>query len=845
MLSIELFQFRTWSHLKLDFAPGVTLLKGVSGAGKSTIFEAIAWVLYNKVTQVAPITDDKAKTKVSLTLNECTIERQRNPALLIVRTPTVVMESKEAQAYIDQLFGTYEMWLATSYIEQGERNWFFGASNAEKLKLLNDLSFNQEDPAVYHEKLDTALAMTQQQLNLQSALKNQALQQYTTQFSGVELTQLLAPESLKLREQRQTELAKELQVLRTTAQLRTNQLHQLQQVEQKLAFLGTLPPYQLPTNLQGYTGPEDLLDLVSVKVLLQRSTEQLQASLETERLQQRLTVLEQQLIQSPPRSGDFTEGDLIEALRLEQEQVREEGILRSYQLPVERTAVEAKLTELAQLLQAQPAIRASVERKQLLQRQRELQTPLTIPSLPNFPPREVPVLSNQGQAELESLNLQLATLRQQISLATSSLNCPSCNASLRWQGHNLVVATGRSELASLQQEEQRLTEQQQVLTQQLQLARKQYQAAMDEYQRVTYHEQQALKLAMTQRSQVESQEQLRQQELQRIEIRLAALQEWPVTEGVALTPSAEAQVLQQQQLLRSLRWPVPLTSSQVIRNSLTRQKLEEERTSLHALLADRQLPLPMAGSQLQLWVNSLRQHLQVYEQYLKQVQLQREQRKQLEALRDSLLQELAPDVQESLQRTETELSELTNQLSYQSKLRQASALQAEIDKLTLAENQQSRRLVDLNRLKAKIIAIECACLENTVETLNVVIENVCTQIFDRSIGLDLSLFKEVKSTKSTKQQVNFQIHYQGGTFSNIRQLSGGEADRTSLAFTLALNRFSNFPCLLLDECMISVGATLKEEIVKCIRRSVHDPNRSILVIAPDAVEGIFDNVIEV
>jgi ABC-type Mn2+/Zn2+ transport system ATPase subunit len=105
----------------------------------------------------------------------------------------------------------------------------------------------------------------------------------------------------------------------------------------------------------------------------------------------------------------------------------------------------------------------------------------------------------------------------------------------------------------------------------------------------------------------------------------------------------------------------------------------------------------------------------------------------------------------------------------------------------------------------------------------------------------LELFKRVKSTNQLKAQINFVIFYKGCEYNSIDCLSGGEADRVSLAFTIALNRISSSPLILLDECMSSLDQDIREQCLDCLKTLT---GKTILLINHDGVEGHYDNVIK-
>lgn len=171
MLHLSFQQFRCWENLSIDIPLGsITLVKGKSGCGKSTILQGIIWCLYGNLRLVAPnqmenSTKSKAKTQVIVELpfnfncvdDILSITRQKNPNQLIVTHNKQIYEDKTAQSIIDDLFGTYDIWMASCYIGQGCRNTFLTAANTGKMELLNSIAFHEEDPNVYIERIDNRI----------------------------------------------------------------------------------------------------------------------------------------------------------------------------------------------------------------------------------------------------------------------------------------------------------------------------------------------------------------------------------------------------------------------------------------------------------------------------------------------------------------------------------------------------------------------------------------------------------------------------------------------------------------------------------------------------------------
>ncbi len=70
--NLTLKNFRKFKNATIDFPDGVTGVVGLNGAGKSTIFEAIAWVLYGPVA--ARTAADQIKTKNLPSTDPCRVE---------------------------------------------------------------------------------------------------------------------------------------------------------------------------------------------------------------------------------------------------------------------------------------------------------------------------------------------------------------------------------------------------------------------------------------------------------------------------------------------------------------------------------------------------------------------------------------------------------------------------------------------------------------------------------------------------------------------------------------------------------------------------------------------------
>jgi DNA repair exonuclease SbcCD ATPase subunit len=163
--------------------PSMCLISGVTGAGKSTLFEAIRWCLYGTLRGIHPLNGPStAKTHVEIRFvwreYLLTITRLRNPShfeLRYVKTkvvqtsnddddddvemisvpsssadhePAVILENDIAQEWINKNFYEEKKWMICSYVPQNLRHLFLQCSadvQWEMLRLLAGVTENVDE----------------------------------------------------------------------------------------------------------------------------------------------------------------------------------------------------------------------------------------------------------------------------------------------------------------------------------------------------------------------------------------------------------------------------------------------------------------------------------------------------------------------------------------------------------------------------------------------------------------------------------------------------------------------------------------------------------------------------
>lgn len=154
----------------------------------------------------------------------------------------------------------------------------------------------------------------------------------------------------------------------------------------------------------------------------------------------------------------------------------------------------------------------------------------------------------------------------------------------------------------------------------------------------------------------------------------------------------------------------------------------------------------------------------------------------------------------------------------------------------------NNELTSLQRLKQNAIETEYRQLQDTVDTINTALCDILPLLFDEPIVMSFQLYKTLKTTKEVKPGVNICIKYRGVEYDNINDISGGEGDRVSLAVLLALNSVSNSPIILLDECISSLDASIKEACIEVLKTF---EGKTIICVDHEGTEGFYDKTVTI
>ncbi len=162
-MEIKLTNFLCHLDRTFSFDEGLTVLTGSNGIGKSTIFLGLRWCLYGTVKDICPFTPiPKRRTEVTVKLGDIVINRKNSPSELKFTTGKQIFADEEANGIINKLFGSEDVWLSSSFMEQKEKSKLLDISNSEssnreRMSLLQKIAFGEDEPSIIIDNINSEI----------------------------------------------------------------------------------------------------------------------------------------------------------------------------------------------------------------------------------------------------------------------------------------------------------------------------------------------------------------------------------------------------------------------------------------------------------------------------------------------------------------------------------------------------------------------------------------------------------------------------------------------------------------------------------------------------------------
>lgn len=200
VLSVELHNFSSYEHIKFDMSDkGLTLISGPTGAGKSTLCDAIPWLLFGTTAKNGAVdevrswfTDDDTSGSIVLELNHhkvlITRARGKNNDLSIATEPGKSQRGKDlkdTQRLINAVLGFDETaYLAGAYFHEfSQVAQFFTTSAKTRRQICDELV-----DLTLANKLQIENSANLKLLSKESAIQSAAITSLTDKLHYIEIT---------------------------------------------------------------------------------------------------------------------------------------------------------------------------------------------------------------------------------------------------------------------------------------------------------------------------------------------------------------------------------------------------------------------------------------------------------------------------------------------------------------------------------------------------------------------------------------------------------------------------------------------------------------------------------
>lgn len=828
-MHVKIVGFKCHLDAQYDFdANAMILLKGPSGVGKSTILQAIYWCLYGSMKGISNNTGIMKKCSVTLQINQMIIHRQKGPVDLSITYPDpngqeVTYKNDVAQQVINQTFGSKDLWKSCSYIEQKDRCSLLSGSGSERLALLNQLSFAQDDPKIYIERIDTELKAVNKQFTEKQAEFTAELNLFTQQLATRQAKFTLSESDILIIKNKISEQEKESERLYQEVLAHQRISGSYQTLKDQISNLNKVIPSESSYDISHYEKSNQQLntEIQSLRNLLTdinhyTSIQQQLNTYNSQLLQkqQELSTVEKLisdlLMRINPNELKLSVTDQMIWQVSQQENQRQANLNDCSSLKCEYNleSIQQRITELHSV----------INKYQMLEMHKK-----TFSDLSALKNQLSTVQMSESLSDLENQKNNLMAEISELKKGLELLQCPSCLKSLRYINQNLILADGQP--VNPQQINQKSVE----LTQ-IQNKINQFHHMNSLQNKISSLEQQLVNVTIFDQ----------QIDIQQIKMDLSRLMKIQIIPLVTYDSATLRRIHEQNKLNQDHQ--LLLVKMDNLNHIITelQNKINEIRLPTVPSNNGQDILLSIKRSE-----DKLRTLNNEHQKYL-QLQAEIAQANQGLTRLNSQLAEveklLKPNSQQEYQACLTLIKEFKTKLDdgMYGNMIVAKQKQLEIQRSEVMNLNQD--LTTLQRLKQKAIEVECKQLQDTVDTINVSIEDMLPLFFNEPIVVLLQLYKTLKTKKETRPGLNIVIKYKGAEYDNINQLSGGEGDRISLALVLALNAVSNSPLILLDECVSSLDGPLKESCIEAMKTL---QNKTIICVDHEGTEGFYDKTINI
>lgn len=853
-MEVTIVNFKCWENLTVTFSTeGITLLRGNSGTGKSTILQAIYWCLYGKLNKIYPKGCETACTSVFISLPFMTIFRQRNKTDFYVevmktrkngKSEKVRLVLEEARYEVERVFGSKDVWLSCSYIQQETRNVILTGGNQEKEDLLVALSENNVSESLIA-MVKNKISETKKRITKNETLLEEFNKEYKKKYEGVSINQVKRfldstnideledslPVKKKEMEKRLIEKENHSNLIMNQKRIKA-EIRKLEEwfssfKDQDVISDEILDIIRRKENLEGKIGGynfEDLLDLdvdaEGSKIKEYDSNMRKMKAFKVKsfsELRERISKIEEcidfydaykEYISLTPVDKPKNPNYLPESRGIP-EPVYDPPVIEGIYVEGEVWNKEEDL-----LLLDKEMIKNKYMIKELLLSIKEKETKLKediliCPSCGDHlkyidkklhkESTNIEAFESQTKGDIESLKDEIVKIND-------------CNKKIASERENLLLK--KSEMIKRNKDRERKIKE---FKEKKSKYKKDYQRRLRLYQ-----DDQNLISNKDFNITLKNQYEFMLNNYKTYVTKKNSLYNHKFDSFIE--GKSKDELYSELLMLRDIKeLKKPSYTMDFLKNHTHMLTLKEELNSQILLI-----PKEFSKS-------SYKTLKAINESIYKMKEVKKRNEIKLSELKDSLV--TIPDFNDNIDDLRDEIEDIEEKISLYDIYLAQEELHDRIDKINSTLNQLDILMGDLLEYKLKLSKSVSIKLDNLVCDINSLLSSICDSLFEESISVVLNLDKQNKKGVVTNT-INFSVSLDGIDY-EFSEISSGQRDRVNIALTICLNIISNSPIIIFDESMSYLDNTVRDMAVNCLATMCKD--KIVICVNQMGIEGIYDH----
>jgi DNA repair exonuclease SbcCD ATPase subunit len=829
-MALTLRNFKIHKDYTLDLTPNdIHLVSGNSGAGKTTLFKAILWSLYGRMNRVKTRgLGLKCRAEVTLTIGNRKIIRKSNPDEFTVVHGEVTLVGESAKMHIHEWLGPREFWMATSYVMQKKPNAFLSATPAQKLDILSQIIFMNGSPGDSIDKVDAKLISIGTEKNILKSHVDILSQQYNEKVSEYSITndEINAgypKDALGIPfDQVNTFVGNIWQEIEKEKEIQIAASLKVKERDDLCKKIGCITLEELDSVKRDAEDSISNFDKILAREYVIRGRNDVESKMEKSKRE----------ISSLMRHDGYgaklyTSTDISSVERMESDIRHSKELFSSLEIPYSLEALvkrrEDVSDEIRELEERHYRYQDQmVKLRQIEERERQLSQ--LEESLSKITPMGN-IDSKKENEELEELQRDLQKIssfkqerkdeiRRIISISTMS--CPHCSNHVYWSGKELVKTKGydqnelkqeMKEIDDIRKDESEKIKCQITIIRKIIRTNDQAKANVDVIMKHI--------------------EQLKENPIPLPLDRLDRLDRLDGQEG-PVDLSRLGYLKDMNTKLFHLRYPhVPsfVPSEQMKKEVCNYQydllnegikKMNDELERIHIPDEVKVRYTKYEAYEKLRWIQEIHSHIKRYEE-----------------IKDVTVNMSLITVKEKL------MDDIRTRYMRITKIFEVLGIQYNYIQINSKYQEILNTEMGFTQLKEIMINTEYSMYITATNKINLFLKEAVSYLFVEPYDTKILMFKKLKDKGRIKPAVNLYTTLNGEEV-DISDLSGGEEERFSMAITMALNKISQSPFLILDETFASLGGEDRERSVNVLRNHGKMKDKYTLCVSHNEVEGWFD-----